>query len=49
MIKKELVDIICEINTAATPDLLEMYSEEELGEYLDHLINLECEQEVLVG
>ena len=40
MSKRELIDCICEINRTAQPEFLATFSEEELTEYLEHLMEL---------
>jgi len=47
MNKRKLIDRICEINTSARPQFLAKFDEDELAEYLEHLIELDLE-EVLV-
>ncbi len=47
MSKRELIDCICEINRSARPEFLASFSEEELRDYLEHLMELDLE-EVLV-
>jgi len=41
MSKEELIDCICEINRTAKPEFLETFSEEDLSEYLEHLMELD--------
>jgi len=41
MKKRELIDCICEINISAKPEFLAEFSEEELNDYLEHLMELE--------
>jgi hypothetical protein len=41
MSKRELIDCICEINKGAKPEFLAAFSRDELGEYLDHLMDLD--------
>jgi hypothetical protein len=49
MTKRELIDCICEINKSAKPEFLAVFSEEELTAYLEHLMELDLqEQEVVV-
>ena len=36
--KEELIQCICEINSNATPDVLNGFAEEELSEYLEELM-----------
>jgi hypothetical protein len=47
MSKRELIDCICEINKSAKAEFLAKFSEEELKEYLEHLMELDLE-EILV-
>jgi hypothetical protein len=49
MSKNELVSCICEINKSARPEFLQDFSEEELNEYLEHLMELDLEELVVVG
>jgi hypothetical protein len=49
MSKDELIRCICEINKSANPEFLSNFSEEELNEYLEHLMELDLEELVLVG
>ena len=44
MSKRELIDCICEINKSARPKFLASFSEEELGAYLEHLMELDTEE-----
>lgn len=44
MIKRELIDCIREINKTAKPEFLAAFSEEDLNDYLESLINLELEE-----
>jgi len=37
MSKRELIDLICEINKGARPEFLACFSSEELDMYLEHL------------
>jgi len=41
MSKRELIDCICEINKSAKPQFLAIFSEEELKDYLEHLMELD--------
>ena len=41
--KRELIDYICELNASAKPEFLAEFSEEELTEYLDKLLELDLE------
>ncbi len=43
MSKRELIDCICEINTSAHPEFLVQFSEEELQQYLEHLMELDLQ------
>ena len=45
--KRELIDYICEINTSAKPEFLAGFSEEELSNYLEHLMELNLEEAVV--
>ena len=45
--KRELIDYICEINRSAKPEFLAGFSEEELSDYLDHLLELNLEEAVV--
>lgn len=40
MDKRELIDCIREINRSARPEFLANFSEEELSDYLEHLMEL---------
>ena len=44
MSKTELIECICEINRSAKPEFLANFSEEELSDYLDHLMELNLEE-----
>ena len=44
MSKNELIGCICEINRTATPEFLLGFSEEDLNEYLEHLMELDLEE-----
>ena len=44
MSKRELIDCILEINTSAKPEFLANFSEEELSDYLEHLMELNLEE-----
>jgi NAD kinase len=44
MSKRELIECICEINRTAKPGFLANFSQEELTEYLDHLMELNLEE-----
>lgn len=41
--KKELIECICEINRSAKPEFLANFTEEELQDYLEHLMELDLE------
>ena len=47
MSKRELIDCICEINKSAKAVFLATFSEEELKEYLEHLMELDLEEILL--
>jgi hypothetical protein len=47
MSKTELIDYICRINKTAKPEFLASFSEEELNDYLDHLLELDLEELVV--
>lgn len=49
MSKNELINCICEINKSANPEFLSNFTEEQLNEYLEHLMELDLEELVLVG
>lgn len=44
MSKQELIDYICKINRSAKPEFLAGFSEEELNDYLEHLMELDLEK-----
>lgn len=44
MTKRELIDCICEINTTAKPEFLAGFSEEQLNDYLEHLMELNLQE-----
>ena len=44
MSKRELIDCICEINKSAKPEFLAGFSEDDLGVYLEHLMELDLEE-----
>ena len=44
MTKRELIDCICEINTTAKPEFLAEFSEEQLNDYLEHLMELNLQE-----
>ena len=41
MNKRELIHCICEINRTARPEFLARFTEDELNEYLEHLMELD--------
>lgn len=41
MSKRELINCICEINRSAHPEFLSRFTEDELNEYLEHLMELD--------
>jgi hypothetical protein len=41
MSKRELIDCICEINKTAKPEFLARFSEDQLRDYLEHLMELD--------
>jgi len=47
MSKRELIDCICEINRSARPEFLASFSEEDLNDYLEHLMDLDLEELVV--
>ena len=49
MSKSELIDCICEINKTAKPEFLTEFSEYELNEYLEHLMELDLEELAIVS
>lgn len=49
MNKRELIDCICEINRSAKPEFLASFSEEELSDYLEHLMELDLEELAVCG
>jgi hypothetical protein len=44
MSKRELIDCICEINKTAKPEFLAGFAEDELKNYLEHLMELDLEE-----
>jgi hypothetical protein len=44
MDKQELIDSICEINRTAKQDFLAEFSEADLSDYLEHLMELDLEE-----
>ena len=49
MNKRDLIESIREINHSATPEFLASFSEEQLRAYLDHLMEVDAEEEVAVA
>ena len=47
MSKRELIEYICKINRTAKPEFLDTFSEEELNDYLEHLMELDLEELVI--
>ena len=47
MSKRELIDCICEINKTAKAEFLAKFTEQDLKDYLEHLMELDLE-EILV-
>ena len=47
MSKTELIGCICEINKTASEEFLDKFSEEQLNEYLEHLMELDLEELVV--
>lgn len=44
MDKRELIDSICEINQSAKSEFLANFSDEDLNDYLEHLLELDLEE-----
>ena len=44
MDKPALIDCICQITRGAKPEFLARFSEEELSDYLNHLMELDPEE-----
>lgn len=44
MTKRELIDCICEINRSAKTEFLALFTEEQLNDYLEHLMELDLEK-----
>ena len=42
--KRELIDCICEINISAKAEFLADFSEDQLKDYLEHLMELDLEE-----
>ena len=49
MSKNELISCICEINRTARHEFLEDFSEDQLNEYLEHLMALDLEELAVAG
>ena len=49
MSKRELIDCICEINISAKAEFLADFSEDQLKDYLEHLMELDLEELALCG
>jgi hypothetical protein len=49
MNKKELIEGIRKINKSATPEFLASFSVEQLRDYLEHLLEVDVKEEVLVA
>lgn len=49
MNKQELIEGIREINRGATPEFLASFSDEELRTYLNHLMEADVTEEVMVA
>ena len=47
MSKRELIDCICEINKSAKPEFLANFSEDDLNEYLEHLMEVDLAELVV--
>lgn len=44
MNKREIIDLIMEINRGAKPEFLAQFSREDLDLYLEHLMDLDLEE-----
>jgi hypothetical protein len=44
MSKRELIDMICQINRTARPEFLAHFSREDLDLYLEHLLELNLDE-----
>ncbi len=49
MTKAELIDCILEINKSATSEFLAQFSERELKDYLEHLMELDPDELTING
>jgi hypothetical protein len=49
MSKRELIDFIREINKSARAEFLAAFSAEDLTAYLEHLLDLDLEEKVVVS
>lgn len=45
MEKRVIIDYICKINKTARPEFLAAFSEEDLNAYLEHLMELDLEEQ----
>ena len=43
MTKNELIDTIRELNSTASPEFLDQFSEVDLKEYMDHLLEVDSD------
>ena len=43
MSKRELIDMICQINKSAAPEFLARFSVEDLDTYLEHLMAIDLD------
>jgi hypothetical protein len=46
MSKREIIDFICQINRTARPEFLARFPISELSKYLDHLMEIDTNNEV---
>ena len=44
MSKRELIDCICQINRSAKAEFLATFSEQDLTDYLEHLLELDLQE-----
>ncbi len=44
MSKYELIECICEINKTASQEFLEQFTDDQLNEYLEHLMELDLSE-----
>jgi hypothetical protein len=47
MSKRELIEYICQLNKSAKPEFLENFSEKELTDYLDNLMKLDIDKQLV--